>query len=320
MNSKSKLEFKIASEEREFEEIHKLNYETFVKEIPQHNDNFEKKLVDKFHHENTYIICKKGKQLAGMLAVRSNRPFSLDQKLENLDSYLPNALCICEIRMLSIRKHFRSGLVIKGLLVLLTKYCTMNGYDLGIISATTNQLRLYERMGFVPFGPLVGKHDAMFQPMYLTPYNYNNFKVSTKVLPRYLPVPSMEDTYINLLPGPVSMENEIRQEFSKVPVSHRSRQFVSDFQITRRLLTELTYVKNVEILMGSGSLANDAIAAQLSVNLNKGLLLCNGEFGNRLIDHVRTFGLSFKTHIISWGSSFNYKEIERILDADNDID
>ena len=36
MSAQPQLVFKFATEEWEFEEIHRLNYKTFVQEIPQH--------------------------------------------------------------------------------------------------------------------------------------------------------------------------------------------------------------------------------------------------------------------------------------------
>ena len=105
MNSRPQLQFKIASEDGEFELIHRLNYRTFVKEIPQHEPPQDGRLVDKFHSENTYVICLCGNQLAGMLAVRARRPFSLDQKLAGLDSYLPAGRSVCEVRLLAVEKE-----------------------------------------------------------------------------------------------------------------------------------------------------------------------------------------------------------------------
>ena len=77
MNSRPQLQFKIASEDWEIELIHHLNYKTFVKEIPQHEPPQDGRLVDKFHAENTYVICLCGQQLAGMLALRARRWYSL---------------------------------------------------------------------------------------------------------------------------------------------------------------------------------------------------------------------------------------------------
>jgi hypothetical protein len=168
MSTRPPLVFKFANEDWEFEQIHRLNYRTFVEEIPQHHASPAQRLVDKFHAENTYLICLSGRKLAGMLAVRGARPFSLDQKLPDLDAYLPAGRRICEIRLLAIKKEFRGARVLPGLLALLWRHGLENGYDLAIISGTTRQLKLYRHLGFVPFGPLVGSGDALFQPMCIT--------------------------------------------------------------------------------------------------------------------------------------------------------
>src|ERR1700746_2639540 len=118
MSSRPPLVFKTATEDWEFEQIHRLNYKTFVDEIPQHQQSPTHRLVDKFHAENTYLICLSGQKLAGMLAVRGNRPFSLDHKLANLDSFLPAGRQICEIRLLAVEKKFRGAQVLQGILAL----------------------------------------------------------------------------------------------------------------------------------------------------------------------------------------------------------
>ena len=82
--------------------IAKLNYQTFVEEIEQHPKNKSQTLVDKFHKENKYFICLDEKKLIAMIAMRDLRPFSLDHKLQNLDSYFPKNLSLAEIRLLSI--------------------------------------------------------------------------------------------------------------------------------------------------------------------------------------------------------------------------
>ena len=115
------LTFKVATEEWEFEQIHRLNYETFVVEIRQHEPNQDGLLVDEFHHENTYFICVRGEELMGMVAARDRRPFSLDQKLDHLDKCLPTGKSICEIRLLSIKQEHRRGMVLTGLLITLAR-------------------------------------------------------------------------------------------------------------------------------------------------------------------------------------------------------
>src|SRR5271169_4262254 len=174
MSMRSPLVFKFATEDREFEQIHRLNYKTFVEEIPQHQRSPTQRLVDKFHAENTYLICLCSQKLVGMLAVRGKRPFSLDHKLANLDSFLPAGRRICEIRLLAVEKNFRGAQVLQGILALLWQHGVEKGYDLALISGTTRQQRLYQHLGFVPFGPLVGSGDAQFQPMFVTLETFEN--------------------------------------------------------------------------------------------------------------------------------------------------
>jgi len=77
----------------------------------------------------------------------------------------------------------------------------------------------------------------------------------------------------------------------------------------------MTGAQNVELLLGSGSLANDAICGQISLLNEPGLILSNGEFGDRLIDHARRQGLAFEICQMGWGEPFDYPEIQGRLAA-----
>src|SRR5437868_3856308 len=279
MSLEPALKFRIAAEDWEFEAIHRLNYKTFVEEIPQHMSNAEQRIVDKFHAENTYAICLNGSQLVGMVAGRGQRPFSLDQKVPNLDACLPAGRKVLEVRLLSVEKDYRNGFVFSRLVGLIAQHFKERGFDLAIISGTVRQLRLYKHLGFVPFGPVVGAGDAQFQPMYLTLEKF--IQMAEALAP---PNDAVDKILASFLPGPVGVHEEVRKAFEKEPVSHRSDGFMADFKATRRLLLALTGAKNVELLMGSGSLANDAVCAQLSLQDEPGIILSNGEFGDRLID------------------------------------
>ena len=313
MNPSEPLVFKLATEDWEFEQIHRLNYRTFVEEIPQHHPSATERLVDRFHADNTYLICLGQQKLAGMLAVRSQRPFSLDQKVPELDSYLPTGRKICEIRLLAIDKKYRGmrgGQVLQGILALLWQLGVEKGYDLAIISGTTRQLRLYQHLGFVPFGPLVGAGDARFQPMYVT---LETFEVTAREFLRSSPARSFHPSAVNFLPGPVAVRREVRRAFEQAPESHRNDGFKKDFQNTKQILTELCHVPKVELLMGSGTLANDVVAGQLSLLDQPGLVLSNGEFGDRLVEQARRFKLKFDTLEFAWGDPLNLAVIEKKL-------
>ena len=311
MNAREPLVFKTATEDWEFEQIHRLNYRTFVEEIPQHKASPTHRLVDKFNAENTYLICTRGNQLAGMLAVRGNRPFSLDQKVENLDSHLPPGRNICEIRLLAIERKFRGAQVLQGILALLWQHGVEKSYDLAIISGTPRQFRLYQHLGFVPFGPMVGSGEAQFQPMYVT---IETFETTAREFLRSSPSRAFHPSAVNFLPGPVTVRREVRRAFEQAPESHRTESFMKDFQSTRQILCDLARARKVELFIGSGTLANDIIAAQLSLEKGRGIVLSNGEFGERLIDHARRAGLQFDALEVPWGTPFDMAAVRSLVE------
>lgn len=308
------LRFKIADQDWEFDRIHRLNYKTFVEEIPQHSPDDAGLLIDKFHHENTYVICLDGDQLVGMVAMRGNRPFSLDQKLPNLEEYLPAGRKVVEIRLLSVEKDYRTGYVFRGLLELVVSHGKSLGYNLAIISGTTRQERLYRHLGFKAFGPLVGTGDAMFQPMFLT---LEIMEEKSKTI--FTPTQSAGDGFpVSFLPGPVDVASEVRAAFDAKPVSHRAKAFQSEFQSVKRRLCEMVRAQRVEVLLGSGSLANDVVAGQLSLLDQPGLILSNGEFGQRLVDHATRFGLPFQALQLDWGEAYDPDQVRQFVQSHPD--
>jgi len=312
MSARPPLVFKFANEDWEFEQIHRLNYRTFVEEIPQHHPSLTHRLVDKFHPENTYLICLSGRNLAGMLAVRGDRPFSLDQKLEKLDSYLPAGRKVCEVRLLAIEKKFRGAQVLQGILALLWQHSIEKGYDLGVISGTTRQFKLYQHLGFVPFGPVVGTGEAQFQPMFV---KMETFEKSAREFLRSSPARAFQPSAVNFLPGPVTVRREVRRAFEQAPESHRSDAFTKDFQAAKQILCDLVQARNVGLFLGSGTLANDVVAGQILLEEKPGLVLTNGEFGERLVDHARRFGLTFDTLEFPWGQPIDPAVVRRRLEA-----
>ncbi|HKS04722.1 MAG TPA: GNAT family N-acetyltransferase [Gemmatimonadaceae bacterium] len=327
--------FKVATEPSEFEQIYRLNYRTFVEEIPQHAPNGDGLLVDKFDRENTYFICRRGDRVVGMMALRTKRPFSLDSKLENLDSYLPKGRRPCEVRLLAVEPEHRTGVVMTGLLRALGEYGIKAGYDTGVISATVRQIKLYRHMGFVPFGPLVGTPDAPYQPMYVTRESFafvvrigqerglgelngsasvaKNGGTTTREGNNHVVAKRGAAEQESFLPGPVPSHPDVWAAFTRPPVSHRHPDFASDLSTTQRMLTSLVHAERVQLLVGSGTLANDAIAAQLTLLDEPGVVLTNGEFGDRLVDHAMRAGLKHTVVRAEWGDVLPMDAVARAL-------
>lgn len=126
------LTYKIAQTEKEYEQIYQLNYKTFVEEIPQHQENQQHQLIDRFDDENIYVIAKQEEEVIAMICVRDKRPFSLDEKLSDLDEQLGLYGELCEIRLLSIKQEYRKGLVFFRLVSELVSYCLKQGYTVAL--------------------------------------------------------------------------------------------------------------------------------------------------------------------------------------------
>lgn len=312
--------FKVADQDWEFEEIFKLNYQSFVEEIPQHEKNNAKKLIDKFHSENIYVVCLKGNSLIGMIAYRNKRPFSLDGKLENLDSYLPLGRSICEIRLLAMVKEYRYSDISLALVYKLINYSLDTGSDIAIFSGTVRQIKLYGHIGSVCFGPLVGSDDAQYQPMYLTDEAFEKVRNSSRFLSKISPeLQGNGGLSFDFLPGPVKLSKLVKSALCSNPHSHRGTEFINDFNTVRQMLCELVNTQYVQIMMGPGTAANDAIAAQLSLLQEPGLILVNGEFSRRLVNYAKGAGVSYEIMEIAEGNTFSKKDILLFLKENPDI-
>ena len=292
---------KIANTAAEFDAIAALNYETFVEEIPQHESNTTRRLIDRFHHENTYVVIYKEQHLIGMLAFRDNRPFSVDGKVgvpveQLLQDYDTSKLC--EIRLLAIQKAFRNGRVFQKLAQAIYTYVYERGYSGAVISGVTREEKLYRRIGFEAFAAVTGTAEAAFIPMILTRANCLRIQQQIRLEPH------------NFYPGPVA-----QTELTHTTMSHRSVAFQELYaQMKQRLLT-LTSMRDVTTSVGSGTLANDVMLGQIRATFGerRGLVLANGEFGERLQRQAAQWQLNFETYDVPWGEAFDSGAVRQLI-------
>ena len=295
--------FKIADTRDELSQIHTLNHQVFCEEIGQYETNKNGLKIDRFHKSNTYLIALLQDKVIAMVSINFKRPFSLDAKLPGLDHYLPAHRNCAEVRLLVVKPEHRRTRVVPGLLDYCRDFCLINEIDLLLISGILQQQPIYKRLGFKPFAYKVGKDGVVFQPMLM--------KIDTET--RATEVKGFTTTEKNFLPGPVPIAAETRRMLSLAPVPHRSPSFKTAFGLLRNKLCQLTRARGVHVFAGGGTLANDMVAAQLSTLAGRGLILSNGEFGKRLIDHADRQGLAFEAMNFGWGQPFNYKAIGRYL-------
>jgi aspartate aminotransferase-like enzyme len=100
------------------------------------------------------------------------------------------------------------------------------------------------------------------------------------------------------------------------PVSHRGDAFAARFERVRDRLARLAGgASRVAIFCGSGTLANDVVAATLAADrtIGAGLILVNGEFGARLARQAARFGLVFRTLRQRWGRPWDLGAVADVL-------
>ena len=301
------LQFKTAEHADEFEAIHVLNHRTFAGEIPQHDPTPDKRLVDRFHNQNRYLIALHGKELAGMVAMRFDRPFSVELKAPEIMGALPHGHRWCEVRLLAVDPRFRGTSVLAGLLRLIVTTAQAGGCDAALISATTRQRKLYAHLGFVAGGPLIGREGAWYQPM------WNTIKRMQEAVP-FL-TQGAENAPVNLQPGPVTVPAYVREAFHQPALSHRGPEALRMVQEIRGHLCSLTGAAHTALLAGGGTLANDVVAQQLRQLDQPGAVLVSGEFGRRLADHAGRAGLSFSRMELTEGTGLTAETVDFWLQA-----
>lgn len=181
-----------------------------------------------------------------MIAGRCARPFSLDQKLPDLDRHLPSHHKVVEVGLLAVEPRHRKQAVFARLAGVLANCFRAQGCDLAIISATLRELPLYRHLGFRAFGPRVGDARAPYQPMFLTLENYATRTAHLEVVGGR--------SASNLMPGPVAVSDAVSASFAQAPISHRSAAFIALMNRVRERLRQLCRVRDVLLMPGSGTL------------------------------------------------------------------
>ena len=156
-------------------------------------------------------------------------------------------------------------------------------------------------MGFVNFGPVVGTPEAPYQPMFLQASVFAS-KFAGVLDP------------LNFLPGPVPIPAVVRKAMARPAAYHRGPAFRSLFDEARESLRALAGAPHVQILLGSGTLANETVAAQLSLLEGPGLVLSCGEFGDRLLEQARRWRLNFRTVRSPWGQPLDLDLVTQAMD------
>lgn len=312
--------FKRAETAAELEQVHRLNHRTFVEEIPQHPASDNGLLIDKFHDKNVYFIGVRAGRVVGMVSAHDRPPFSITDRLPDRSILDRPGSRPLEVRLLAIEPDERHGTVFAGLVWTLYQYACAQGFTELYISGVADRIPLYRHLGFVPLGPAVRCGRAEFVPMRVGLAELaERMRRPIELWKNRLERVAGDREPVCLLPGPVTVPAAVREAFGRPPIYHRGAEFAALFQKVRRELADLANARDAALFNGSGTLANEVVAATLRAldgDPHRGVILVNGEFGERLVRQAGRFGLWPRVLRWPWGRPWNLDEVESALDAE----
>lgn len=306
------LIFKLADSPEEFEQIHRLNYRTFAEEVGQYHADGSGVLVDRFHGKNRYFIALENGSVVGMVAANDQPPFSVESRLTDPATLRSLRGPLLEVRLLALEPSRRRRMILAGIVWELYKYARGRGHSHLVISGVTSRANMYLRLGFRALGPAVSSGAASFIPMTLNlddpPQSFvraAQLFLDHKTRPR-------SSAMLSLMPGPVEVSLPVREAFARRPISHRCPEFLEAYERVRSRLSALGSGMKVALMVGGGTTANDAVALQWSamVGNRPGVVLANGEFGNRLVGQAGRASLNHTALRWPWGTPWDFNEIE----------
>ncbi len=311
-----RYEFKRAASADEFDQIRRLNHQVFVDEVGQHEATDSGRLIDRFESKSIYFIAQRGDVLAGMISVHDEPPFSISGKLSDSSVLTKLGSRLLEVRLLAIQPNERHTAVFAGLLYAVFRYAAAGRYSHLLISGLQERRTMYERLGFRALGPAVGSGNAQFIPMAV-----ELGRIPVQTIERFRKRAEASHP-LQLAPGPVQVSRAVRCAFSTASISHRCDTFTSTFEEVRGLLQNLSGGLKVALFPGSGTLANDVVGAAISADRlrRRGLVLANGEFGERLIQHAVRWRLPHRVVHFPWGQRWDFSSISETLGRYPDID
>jgi N-acyl-L-homoserine lactone synthetase len=307
--------FKEADTDSEIQQVHRLNHLTFAEELGQHPATPEGFLVDRFHARNRYMVAVENGKVVGMISVHDQPPFSIQKRMPGGLDPLERFARPCEVRLLAIERGARRGMILAGLFWRVYDYAKKSLHSHMLISGVQERLAMYKALGFEELGPAQAEGASSFVPMAL-----DLRRESARLRKRASLYSSwwqrrVASAPISLLPGPVAISPEVRAAFQQTVLSHREESFLQTHTRVRAHLGQLSAGMNAVIVTGSGTFANDMVAAALRAAFGevRGLVLANGEFGDRLVAQARRAGLRFESLIWQWGSAWEFGAIEKRL-------
>jgi len=164
------LEVRFAEGEQDLQQVWRLNYETYVRELGQEqvppDIAASGMLPDKLRDHTVYVIALHKGELVGMVAITlPTGPFSIESSLSDpsvLDGIRDQTM---EGRRLAVKRAYRGKGVMLRMADFTLQWGFPQGYRHSIISALDRQIPTYTRLGYQEFDRPFVKGDCTYHPM-----------------------------------------------------------------------------------------------------------------------------------------------------------
>lgn len=125
-----------------------------------------------------------------------------------------------------------------------------------------------------------------------------------------------------MIPGPVSVRQEILSEMSSPLVAHYGKEWTKFYNETIKLMKNIfqTVTSDIFLIPGSGSAGLDAAIGTVVGSQMKALVLINGFFGERLHRIAKSYSDEVETIDFELGKPVKPTQLEKVLQADETIE
>ncbi|OGX39456.1 MAG: class V aminotransferase [Omnitrophica WOR_2 bacterium RIFCSPHIGHO2_02_FULL_50_17] len=124
-----------------------------------------------------------------------------------------------------------------------------------------------------------------------------------------------------LTPGPTQIPPEICAALGRPIIHHRTPQFQENL---KEAVEGLQYVfqthNDIYLLASSGTGGMEAAVSNLLSPGDKAITVEGGKFGERWTELCRSYGVEPHVLKVEWGKAVSPKQVQKILDADKDIE
>jgi len=295
--------------DKDLPEVRRLLHRTFVAELGQYEDSGLGHHTDKFEQKNRVYLARENGTLVGMVAVHGEAPFSVAARLPAQTPMESLADRPLEVRLLCVDPGHRGTHIAFQLMAAVFAHAIAYDFHELWISGVEEQLPLYRKLGFEALGPAIPDGKVSFTPMRVRldklPAGLKRL-ASRNLLRRGKPA-------ITLLPGPARLNHATLRAAASAPKYHRAETFLHMYREVQQKLCPWLNGHGVALFPGSGTLANDVLAQVLlrlpDAAQRPGVILCNGEFGRRLIAHADGALLPHKVLDFGWGQAWDLERI-----------